>query len=248
MVNRKKIEVCFSPAVYSAFHNKDAIVVIVDILRATSAIITAFMNGANRIIPVATLEEAKAYKDKGYMVAAERDGIVRDFADFGNSPFNFTRDRIKGKDIVYSTTNGTYSITMASESYRVIIGAYLNLNSIAQYIINKNHDLLILCAGWKNKFNLEDSLFAGALAEEVLKNSNFYTICDSTLAAIDLWQLAKKDLMSYIDKVAQRHRLKKNKLDDVIEYCHTPDQTEIIPALKENYLVQLSEIESGSVS
>jgi 2-phosphosulfolactate phosphatase len=248
MENRKKIEVCFSPAVYSAFHNKDAIVVIVDILRATSAIITAFMNGANRIIPVATLEEAKAYKDKGYMVAAERDGIVRDFADFGNSPFNFTRDRIKGKDIVYSTTNGTYSITMASESYRVIIGAYLNLNSIAQYIINKNHDLLILCAGWKNKFNLEDSLFAGALAEEVLKNSNFYTICDSTLAAIDLWQLAKKDLMSYIDKVAQRHRLKKNKLDDVIEYCHTPDQTEIIPALKENYLVQLSEIESGSVS
>jgi 2-phosphosulfolactate phosphatase len=248
MENRKKIEVCFSPAVYSAFHNKDAIVVIVDILRATSAIITAFMNGAKKIIPVATLEEAKAYKDKGYMVAAERDGIVRDFADFGNSPFNFTRDRIEGKDIVYSTTNGTYSITMASESYRVIIGAYLNLNSIAQYIINKNHDLLILCAGWKNKFNLEDSLFAGALTEVVLKNSNFYTICDSTLAAIDLWQLAKKDLMSYIDKVAQRHRLKKNKLDDVIEYCHTPDQTEIIPALKENYLVQLSEIESGSVS
>jgi 2-phosphosulfolactate phosphatase len=246
MENRKKVEVCFSPAIYPAFDNRDAIVVIVDILRATSAIITAFMNGANRIIPVATLEEAKVYKEKGYMVAAERDGIVRDFADFGNSPFNFTRERINGKDIVYSTTNGTQSIMMASNSFRVLIGAYLNLNSLAQYIIRKNHDLLILCAGWKNKFNLEDSLFAGALAELVLNNNNFYTICDSTLASIDLWNLARKDLMAYIDKVAQRHRLKKNKLDDVIEYCHTPDQTNIIPALKEFYLVQLSELESNS--
>jgi 2-phosphosulfolactate phosphatase len=242
MENRKKVEVCFSPAVYSVFHNKDAIVIIVDILRATSAIITAFMNGATRIIPVATLEEAKAYKEKGYMVAAERDGIVRDFADFGNSPFNFTRDRIDGKDIVYSTTNGTQSITMASECYRVLIGAYLNLSSIVQYIVHEKHDVIVLCAGWKNKFNLEDSLFAGALAEKVLEDSNFYTICDSTLASIDLWNIARKDLMAYINKVAQRHRLKKNKLDDVIEYCHTPDQTDIIPALKEFYLVRLSEL------
>lgn len=247
MENRNKVEVCFSPSIYPAFHNKDAIVVIVDILRATSAIITAFMNGANRIIPVATLEEAKAYKEKGYMVAAERDGIVRDFADFGNSPYNFTRERIDGKEIVYSTTNGTNSIMMAGNSHRVLVGAYLNLNSIAQYIINKNHDLLILCAGWKTKFNLEDSLFAGALADTVLKNNNFYTICDSTLASIDLWNVAKKDLMAYINKVAQRHRLRKNKLDDVIEYCHTPDQTNIIPVLKEYYLVQLSELESNSL-
>ena len=247
MEKSNKVEVCFSPAIYPAFQNKDAIVVIVDILRATSAIITAFINGANRIIPVATLEEAKAYKEKGYMVAAERDGIVRDFADFGNSPFNFTRDRVDGKEIVYSTTNGTNSIMMTRNSYRVLIGAYLNLNSLAKYIINKDHDLLILCAGWKTKFNLEDSLFAGALAEAVLENNNFYTICDSALASIDLWNVAKKDLMAYINKAAQRHRLRKNKLDDVIEYCHTPDQTNIIPVLKEYYLVQLSELESNSL-
>jgi 2-phosphosulfolactate phosphatase len=248
MENKNKVEVCFSPAVYPAFHNQEAIVVIVDILRATSAIITAFMNGVERIIPVATLEEAKTYKEKGYMVAAERDGIVRDFADFGNSPFNFTRDRVKGKEIVYSTTNGTDSIMMASSCYRVLIGAYLNLNPIAEYIIRKKHDLLILCAGWKTKFNLEDTLFAGALAEIVLKNNNFYTMCDSTLASVDLWCFARKDLLAYINKVAQRQRLKKNKLDDVIEYCHTPNQTNIIPALKEYYLVHLEEIERNTLS
>jgi 2-phosphosulfolactate phosphatase len=245
MEKRNKVEVCFSPAIYPAFQNNEAIVVIVDILRATSAIITAFINGADKIIPVATLEEARAYKEIGYMVAAERDGIVRDFADFGNSPFNFTAERVRGKEIVYSTTNGTNSIMMASNSFRVIIGAYLNLNSIARYVMDKNHDLLVLCAGWKTKFNLEDTLFAGALSDIVLKNSSFYTICDSTLASIDLWNIARKDLMGYINKVAQRHRLKKNKLDDVIEYCHSLDQTDIIPALKENYLVRLAEIEAN---
>src|SRR5512145_848287 len=121
---KRKVEVCFSPALYPEFKNDDAIVVIVDILRATSAIVTAFMNGVKTIIPVGTLEEAQEYKQRGYLVAAERDGIVRDFADFGNSPYNFKREVIHDKDIVYSTTNGTNCIMMASNSRKVLIGAY----------------------------------------------------------------------------------------------------------------------------
>ena len=235
----RKVEVCLTPASYHVFRNTDAIVVIVDILRATSAICTAFMNGVRKIIPVETLEEAKAYKDRGYIVAAERDGIVRDFADFGNSPYNFTKERVLGKEIVYSTTNGTQVINMARESYKVIIGAYLNISSLVEYIVSENRDLLIFCAGWKNKFNLEDTLFAGALAEKVLNYNNYSTICDSTWAAMDLWTLASQDIMAYIEKAAQRHRLKKNGLDDVLEYCHTEDITKIIPVLKENYLIPL---------
>ena len=241
MEGKNKVEVCFSPVMYEEFRNDDAIVIIVDILRATSAICTAFMNGVEKIIPVGTLKEAKAYKDKGFMVAAERDGIVRDFADFGNSPFNFTRDRIEGKEIVYSTTNGTNSIMMARESFRVIVGAYLNIGAIHQYITKHNRDVLILCAGWKNKFNLEDTLFAGALADLLLKDERFYTICDSTLCALDLWLVAKEDLIGYIEKVAQRHRLRKNGLDDVIEYCHTFNQTNLLPALEANYIKVLSD-------
>jgi 2-phosphosulfolactate phosphatase len=236
----RKVEICFTPAVYNTFRNNEAIVVVVDILRATSAIVTAFMNGAERIIPVATLEEAKDYKNQGYLVAAERDGIIRDFADFGNSPFNFTAERIKGKEIVYSTTNGTNTIMMASHSYQVLIGAYMNHQALVDHIIRENRDLLVLCAGWKQKFNLEDTLFAGALAQAVLEHGNYLTVCDSTYAAIDLWDLAKTDLMGYIEKVAQRHRLKKNGLDDVLEYCHTFDLTEKIPVLKKNYLIALS--------
>ncbi|HBH49983.1 MAG TPA: 2-phosphosulfolactate phosphatase [Bacteroidales bacterium] len=242
MKEKRNIEVCFTPASYDVFKKDEAVVVVVDILRATSAIVTAFMNGVHRLLPVGTLEEAKALKGKGFMVAAERDGIVRDFADFGNSPFNFTPERVKGNEIVYSTTNGTKSIMMASHSHRVLIGAYLNQQALVDYIVQENRDLIILCAGWKNKFNLEDSLFAGSLAKAVLDYDNFYTDCDSTQAALDLWSIASKDLISYVDKCAQRHRLAKNGLDDVIEYCHTFDQTDLIPALKENYIVEVKNL------
>ncbi len=240
MTDKKKIEVCFTPATFPYFKNDDAIVVIIDILRATSAIVTAFMNGARQIIPVGTLEEAMDYKNRGFLVAAERDGIVRDFADFGNSPYNFTPERVKNNDIVYSTTNGTNCIMMAKESYRVLIGAYLNHKALIDYMVSEKRDVLIFCAGWKNKFNLEDSIYAGSLVTDLLKSDEFFTECDSAHASMDLWSIAKDNLMGYIDKAAHRHRLKRNNLDDVMEYCHTFNQTDIIPVLKGKYLVELS--------
>lgn len=235
----KKVEVCVSPALYPYYENPDAIVVVTDVLRASSAIVTAFMNGVERIIPVGTLEEAKALKDQGFMVAAERDGLVRDFADFGNSPYNFTPERVAGKPIVYSTTNGTNAIHLASSGSQVLIGAYLNLTALASHIRKEGKDLLILCAGWKNKFNLEDTLFAGALAQLVLEDDHFSTICDATNGAIDLYNAARGDMLGYISKVAQKGRLQKNNLDDVIPYCHEIDLTDLVPVLREDHLVAL---------
>jgi len=228
-MSEKSIEVCFSPSLFPAHENPDSIVVVVDILRATTAICTAFMNGARRIIPVGTLEEAKALKDKGHLVAAERDGIVRDFADFGNSPYNFTPERVRNNDIVYSTTNGTQAIQLASSGHEVLIGAYLHLTALAEYIATQQRDVVILCAGWKTKFNIEDTLFAGALTEKLLAVDGFNTICDSAKASVHLWRLAKPDLKAFIRQVAQFERLKKNNLHDVIDYCHEIDITSVIP-------------------
>lgn len=241
MDNKKKIEVCFTPAVFNCFSHPDAIVIVVDVLRATSAICNAFMNGVSNIIPVETIEEALEYKSKGYLVAAERDGFVLDFADFGNSPFNFTRERVEGKTIVYSTTNGTQAIKMASECHQVAVGAYLNLTALSDWAINKNRDIIILCAGWKNRFSLEDSLLAGAITEKILGHNNFYTMCDSAIAALDLWSVAKTDLLSYIEKAAQRSRLRTNGLDDVIEYCHSIDLTSIVPIYSDKILLGITE-------
>jgi len=242
MNSKRKVEVCFSPALFPYFQDFNSIVVIADTLRATSAICTAFANGVEKVIPVSDLEEAKEYKRKGFMVAAERDGVVEEFADFGNSPFNFTAERVKGKTVVYSTTNGTQAIQMAKKCYKVIIGSFINLDAICNWMIDQNRNVVILCAGWKNKFSLEDTIFAGSVVEQLLKSENYFTICDSAIAAIDLWSIAKDDLVSYIDKVAQRSRLRKLGLDDVIEYCHIPNITDIIPVLKDGCLVGIKKI------
>ena len=236
-MKKRKLETCFSPALYEAEGHENSIVVIIDVLRATSAICTAFENGAASIIPVAEINEAKAYKSQGYLVAAERDGYVLDFADFGNSPFNFTREKVEGKTIVYSTTNGTGIINMASSAGTIIIGSFLNISALTLYIGEREKNVVLFCAGWKNRFNLEDTICAGAIAERLMKTSLYSTICDSTMAAIDLWSLAKKDLQGYIKKVAQHTRLHDKGLDDCIEFCLKADFTKKIPVIKNGILV-----------
>jgi 2-phosphosulfolactate phosphatase len=237
LMGKRILETCFSPALYEADRHEGSIVVVIDILRATSAICTAFENGVASIIPVGGVDEAREYKQKGYLVAAERDGYVLDFADFGNSPFNFTRERVAGKTIVYSTTNGTGIINLASKAQHIIIGSFLNISALTEWILGKEKDVLLFCAGWKNRFNLEDTICAGAIAERLMQSNNYSTICDSTLAALDLWSLAKSDIHDYVGKVAQRTRLRDKGLDDCIGFCMTPDFTGKIPEIKNGILV-----------
>jgi 2-phosphosulfolactate phosphatase len=245
-MNKRKLETCFSPALFEADCHTDSIVVIIDILRASSAICTAFANGAASIIPVTGVDEAKLYKSKGYLVAAERDGFVLDFADFGNSPFNFTKEKVDGQAIVYSTTNGTGLINLASSSYMTVIGSFLNITALNRFLVSQERDVLLLCAGWKNRFNIEDTVCAGAIADTLLSSNHYKTICDSTFAAIDLWSLARPDLHGYIEKAAQRSRLRDKNLDDCIGFCLTPDFTDVIPVMKNGALVDNMSIKGES--
>jgi 2-phosphosulfolactate phosphatase len=237
---KRVLETCFSPALYEPDLHRNSIVVIIDVLRASSSICTAFENGVSEIITVAEVSEARNYKSRGYLVAAERDGYVLDFADFGNSPFNFTKERVEGKTIVYSTTNGTGIINAAAGSYQTVIGAFLNLTALSAWLIRQDKSVILFCAGWKNRFNLEDSVCAGAFAEKLMESNLYSTICDSTLACIDLWKQAKNDLPGYIAKTAQQKRLKDKGLDDCIRFCLTPDFTEKIPVIKNGVLVEIT--------
>jgi 2-phosphosulfolactate phosphatase len=243
-MGRRRLETCFSPVLYEPELHEGSVVVIIDILRASSAICTAFENGAESIIPVTTVNEARDFKERGFLVAAERDGYILDFADFGNSPFNFRRELIAGKSIVYSTTNGTGIIKLASSADHIVIGSFLNISALTKWIALQEKDVVLFCAGWKNRFNLEDTVCAGAIAERILSTDIFSTNCDSTLAALDLWNLAKPDLRGYIEKAAQRSRLRDKNLDDCIDYCLTEDLTDKIPIIKNGILVSL---DSGKV-
>jgi 2-phosphosulfolactate phosphatase len=234
---KRKLETCFSPALYEKEGQGNSIVVIIDILRASSAICTAFANGVSAIIPVAEVSEAKEYKANGYLVAAERDGFVLDFADFGNSPYNFTREKVEGKIIVYSTTNGTGIINLASSASMIAVGSFLNIGALTRWLIAHEKNVLLFCAGWKNRFNLEDTVCAGAVAERLMASNLYSTICDSTHAAMDLWSLARPDPELYLEKAAQRTRLRDKNLDDCIGFCLTTDFTDKIPVIKNGILV-----------
>jgi len=241
-MRKNSIEVCLSPALYEYHRNVDSIVVVIDTLRASSAICSAFANGAVRLLPVSTVEEAREMKKKGFIVAAERDGYVLDFADFGNSPFNFTAERVKGKTVAYSTTNGTRTIELASGAYMIVIGSFLNITALSDWLNEQERDIVLLCAGWKNKVNIEDSFYAGALCNRLMENNKFFTDCDSAKIVMDMWSLGKENPLEYIDKAAQRRRLRDKGLDDCLAFCHKPDSTDVIPVCSEGEIVNLNKV------
>ena len=144
---------------------RDKTVVIIDILRATSCMTTAFAHGINSITPFAKLEDCIAMKAKGYFTAGERDGKKVDGFDLGNSPFEYMEEKLKGKKIAFTTTNGTQAIAKAIEAREIIIGSFLNLSAITSHLLESNNKVLLVCAGWKGKVNLEDTLFAGAIVD-----------------------------------------------------------------------------------
>ncbi|MEI7596431.1 MAG: 2-phosphosulfolactate phosphatase [Bacteroidota bacterium] len=234
------IEVCFTPKLFPCVLTEDnCVVVVVDILRATTSICAAFANNVKSIIPVAKPEVAMRMKNIGFLVAAERDGKKLDFADFGNSPKNFMTPEVKGKEIVYSTTNGTQAIDMSKKYGTVAIGAFTNLSALTKWLLKQNKNILILCSGWKGKFNLEDSIYAGALASNIMASKKYETTCDSVHAAMDLWNIAKEDLLEYVEKASHRHRLKNMVLDDIMEYSFTVDSTNVVPVLDGGKLVDV---------
>src|SRR5690606_58047 len=204
-----------------------SIAVVIDIFRASSSICYGIHNGAEAIIPVSTINECQSFKDKGYLLAAERNGEVVEGFDFGNSPFSYTREKVQDKTIVLTTTNGTRSIQLSKDAKQVIIGSFLNLSALCKWLQSQNDSIVLVCAGWKENFSLEDTLFAGAVVER-LKDS-FEIHDDGAIAAMDLYQLAKADLHAYLSKSSHSERLKKLRIEKDVEFCLQLDVLDTIP-------------------
>ena len=239
MIEKPKVEVCFTPNMFPLYAEDFEVVVVIDVLRATSAICTAFHYGVDKIIPVSTLDQAIEYKDKGYYVAAERKGKIVSGFEFGNSPLSYTNDKLKDQTLVLTTTNGTKAINMAKDIEHLLIGSFLNLDAICNYLIELNKSVLILGSGWENKFCLEDSICAGAISEQLLKTNKFKCNNDSTIAAKYLFLSAKSNYFGYLKASSHRKRLKKLNLNEDIKYCLTPNQTDVIPVREDYYLKKL---------
>jgi 2-phosphosulfolactate phosphatase len=204
-------------------------IVVIDVLRATTSICTAFMNGAKEIIPLQKEEDSYEYKNRGYLLAAEKDGIKLLHADLGNSADEFTVEKIKNKSIAYLTTNGTKTILKAHSLAPVFLGSFLNLKMLSDYLIKDNKPIVIVSSGWKDFPNIEDTVCAGAFAQYLLLNG-YKCIEDSANMSLDLWEIARNNLESYIKKASHYKRLHdKLNLSYIVPYSLQLNIANVVP-------------------
>lgn len=243
--NKPRLEICLSPALLHLYDVRESIVVIIDVLRATSTICTALYNGAARIIPVDDVDKCvELGKQLDAITAGERDGKIAAGLEHGNSPFEYPREFIEGKTLVLTTTNGTRLLHMAKGARQIITGSFPNLSAVGDYLVRQQQHVLLACAAWKDRVNMEDTLFAGAVVNRV---KPFFDInCDSALAAERLYEEARQDLFGFMKNASHYQRLSRYGLEKDIRYCLTPDIANVLPVYKEGQLTT-GEIPSGSM-
>lgn len=229
----KPIDVCLSPELMHLYDVRGRAVVVVDILRATSSMVTAFGHGVDHITPFADAERCRSMKSAGYLISGERNGITLEGFDKGNSPFEY-KEEMEGKKIAFTTTNGTVAIEKSFGAKEIMMGAFLNLSAVAEKLRQLDLPVLIVCAGWKGKVNMEDSVFAGALVEK-LKNE-FEPECDTPLMAQHLFLAAKENLAAFLSNSSHVKRLNKLNAHDDFEYCLRYDVFDVVPVLREGAL------------
>lgn len=203
--------------------------------------VTAMAHGARSILPVASLDEAKCHLGKeGHLCAAERGGAQVEGFPLDNSPFSYMNDDVKDACLVITTTNGTLAITKSIDAEEVLVGAFVNLSAVAKYLTENKKDVLIHCAGWKGKTNMEDTLYAGALVEKLLHSHDIG--CDTPRLALNYYQSVKGDLLRTVKKSSHARRLNRLHIEKDIEFCVSFDKYDVVPVLRNGYLEALNPV------
>ncbi len=243
-----KLEVVLTPALLPLYQVKDKVVVVIDILRATTSICVAFKTGVNKILPVATPEEAALFKDFDFITAAERNAVKLEGFDLGNSPFEFENIFLQNRNIAFTTTNGTKAIKLAKElgASEILIGSFLNLNALCDMLKSlENKSVILLCAGWKDKVNLEDTLFAGAVVENLMQT--FEINCDSALAANILYHSCSDKLLEIVNQSSHAKRFKiLHAGSNDVAYCLQQNTIDLVPIMEGEYIVAAKQTASSS--
>ncbi|MEI6313114.1 MAG: 2-phosphosulfolactate phosphatase [Bacteroidota bacterium] len=224
-----KLEVCLSPLLFNLYQVEHKNVVVIDVLRATSTICAALSNGAKSVIPVTTIEECQALKTADNIIACEREGKIAAGFEHGNSPLEYTPAIIQDKSLVLTTTNGTRCINMSKGADLIITGSFLNLSAVTTFLAKSNKDTILFCSGWKDQFSLEDTLFAGAVIDQLQDQFNFNN--DSSFAAWQLYKSAKDDLLNYVKNSSHYQRLAGYGIEKDIAFCVATDTYSIVPYL-----------------
>ena len=241
-MNKPTLHTCLSPALLHLYDVKNTIVVVIDVLRATSTIATALYNGAREIIPVDSVQRCiQLGMQIECVTAGERDGQIAPGLQHGNSSFEYPESFIKGKILVLTTTNGTKLLHMAlaKGATEIVTGAFLNLSAVCDHLIGMKKNVILGCAAWKDKPNLEDTLFAGAVVSRV--KEHFSVNCDASHLAENLYTIAKDDMFEFMkaNNASHYHRLMNFGLERDIRHCLTSDLANILPEYMDGKLVVL---------
>ena len=242
-VEKPALFTALSPALLNLYDVSSSIVVIIDVLRATSTIATALHNGAKAIIPVDSVTECiRLGKQIEGITAGERDGLIAEGLSYGNSPFEYPAEFIGGKTLVLTTTNGTRLLHMALDkgAKEIVTGSFPNLSAVCDYLVAMKMPVILGCAAWKDRVNIEDTLFAGAVISRI--KDHFHINCDSSQMAETMYNDAKEDLYEFMKSknASHYHRLSRYGLEKDIRYCLTADVANILCQYKEGKLIKQS--------
>ncbi|MFT3902742.1 MAG: 2-phosphosulfolactate phosphatase [Niabella sp.] len=240
MTTKPTLYTSLTPALLHLYDVRNTIVVVIDIFRATSTIAAALYNGARYVVPVDSVDKAIAIsRDLDAIAAGERDGKLAEGLSHGNSPLEYAPNFVKDKVLVLTTTNGTKLLHMALKNGAddIITGTFPNLSAVCDYLVSQNKNVILACAGWKDRFNLEDTLFAGAVISRV--RGSFTIHCDSSFMAEQMYLQHRHELPVFSQNFTHYHRLVERfgYIED-IAYCLTEDVANVLPLYKDGKLIR----------
>lgn len=207
--------------------------VVIDILRATSVMVTAFNNGCRQIIPVNEIGEAMNLRrrigESGVLLGGERDCLKIPGFDMGNSPKEYSKNVVNDKTIVLTTTNGTEAIHRVQSSKRVFIGAMLNASAVADKLLEWGDHTTIVCAGTRGKYTLDDSFAAGCILNKLMKKKMDVQVDDFGYSCLELYKNWRRNYKDLLKNASHYNALVKAGFEEDIDYCFQEDKIGIVP-------------------
>lgn len=213
----------------------------IDVLRASTTIATALYNGAKEFIPVPTVEAAmKIVGDRSgevTLLGGERNGNMIEGFHLGNSPLEYTEERVKGRSIVFTSTNGSQALAKARYAKEVLVCAFVNISAVVRELREARGDLTILCSGREGDFSMEDAVCAGMVLAKLLDtNTESITYGDAGAASLLLYKSQKRSLVGMLAKSEHGTYLKEIGYGNDVKFCAGIDTMPVVPALTGNVL------------
>ena len=236
-----KLETLFTPEEIKNTELAGKLVVIIDVLRASSTIVTALANGCRGFIPILSPDKAKKkaqeFQKERVLLGGEREGIKIEGFDLGNSPREYKKEVAKGKTIIFSTTNGVKTLGMVKGAHRIIIGSFLNLQAVCDYCTNYEGDISIICAGRKGKFSLEDTACAGMMVNSLRDVfSGDHQEIDANLTAQLLYVKFGNNILEILRKSQHGQYLESIGLGEDLKFCSQLDLFHIVPIFRDGII------------